>query len=141
MAKYLIIILFLLISITVRSSTHSQLVIVTNIDNQCECSLDFIRKLYLGRVTKFRDGRPAEPVIYKDDFLLQVKFYDRVLHSSAPRLRKHWSKLEFSGRGSRPEMVTDFTDLQGKLAKNIGYIGFMDIKYVDETKYRVLHRL
>ena len=72
---------------------------------------------------------------------MQVKFYDQVLHSSAPRLRKHWSKLEFSGRGSRPLMISSFTELQGKLTCGIGYIGFTELKNVDETKYRVLHRL
>lgn len=138
--KFLIIIL-LLTAFKVGSSANTRVVIVTNVDNTCECSLEFIRKLYLGRVTRYRDGRLAAPIIYLDDPVMQAKFYDLVLHSSAPRLRKHWSKLEFSGRGSRPETIKDAEELLNKLDSNTGYIGFVNAKDIDEKKYRILHEL
>lgn len=144
--KYLIQLIVLLACIVSTNagsmSTKSpQLVIITSKDNTCECSLGFIRKLYLGRVNKYRDGRIAAPIIYKDTSSMQSKFFDVVLHSSEPRLSKHWSKIEFSGRGSRPRYVQDYDDLVDKIDSDNRYIGFADQTNVDAKKYRVLYVL
>ncbi len=127
--KILIISILLLISLPVFSQGET-LVVVVHVDNKCTCSLDLVRKIYLGRVRNFRDGTSAVAVTYKDESALRAKFYDLVLHSNKNRLGKLWARLVFSGRNTAPVVLESTKDVLVKIAANKNYIGFISVQDV-----------
>lgn len=89
--------------------------------------------LFLGRTTRFPDGRPAVPVDQREGNQARTDFYTGYLGRSASEIKAHWSKVIFTGRGSPPRAVADTDQLRRLIASGPSYIGYLDRSAVDRS--------
>lgn len=88
--------------------------------------------LYLGRTSRFPDGRRAEPVDLEPGSEVRREFYQAYLGRSQSEIKAHWSKAVFTGRGRPPPDVEDGAAMKEALAGNPRAIGYIDRSLVDD---------
>ena len=89
--------------------------------------------LFLGRTTRFPDGRPAVPVDQSQGSQARTDFYTGYLGRSASEIKAHWSKVVFTGRGSPPRAVADTEQLRLLIASSPSYVSYLDRSAVDRS--------
>jgi ABC-type phosphate transport system substrate-binding protein len=89
--------------------------------------------LFLGRTTRFSDGRTAVPVDQREGSQARTDFYTGYIGRSASEIKAHWSKVIFTGRGSPPRAVADTEQLRRLIASDPSYIGYLDRSAVDRS--------
>lgn len=109
-------------------------VIIVSADNPVRAlPAHALADIYLGRRTRFPDGRRAEPVDYRDGSSATDAFYREILGRSAPQLRAHWSRLLFTGRGRAPHQVGSAEELIEWIAAQPNAIGYVAADTVDDS--------
>lgn len=89
--------------------------------------------IYLGRVSRFPDGRPAVPIDQSPGSRARDAFYETYLGRSGSEIKAHWSKLVFTGRGRPPRDVADGEAVKELVADNPGVLGYLSLGMVDES--------
>jgi ABC-type phosphate transport system substrate-binding protein len=89
--------------------------------------------LFLGRVTRFPDGRLAVPIDQRDDSPAYAEFYSVFVGRTAAQVKAHWSKIIFTGRGSPPRAVADGEQLRRRVAGDSSTIGYLERRLVDAS--------
>lgn len=96
-----------------------------------EISRLHLADLYLGRSSRFEDGRPAMPVDQEQGASARESFYETYLRRSTAEIKAHWSKIIFTGRGRPPRDVPGGEQMRELLADNPRAIGYLDHRLVD----------
>lgn len=123
-------------------ASDEEFVVIVSADNPVRSlPAHTLADIYLGRRTRFPDGRPAQPVDYRDGGPASEAFYREILERTAPQLRAHWSRLLFTGRGRPPHQVDSVGELLARIASDPNAIGYVSAGMVDDTVRVVrLHR-
>jgi ABC-type phosphate transport system substrate-binding protein len=87
--------------------------------------------IFLGRASRFPDGRPAVPLDLVEGSALRDEFYSDYAGKSPAQLKAHWSKIIFTGRGQPPREVGNGVELKKRLAENPNAIGYIERSLVD----------
>jgi len=87
--------------------------------------------LYLGRTSRFPDGRRAAPIDLEPGAPERAEFYERYLGRSPAEMKSHWSKLIFTGRGRPPPDVPSGQAVKERIADDPSAIGYVDETLVD----------
>lgn len=107
-------------------------VVVVSADNPLtEISRLHLADLYLGRTSRFEDGRPAVPVDQEQGSAAREAFYESYLNRSPSEIKAHWSKIIFTGRGRPPRDVPGGEEMRELVAENPRAIGYLDRALVD----------
>jgi ABC-type phosphate transport system substrate-binding protein len=87
--------------------------------------------LFLGRATRFPDGRLAVPIDHREGSPAHAEFYSAFIGRTAAQVRAHWSKIIFTGRGSPPRSIADSGQLRRRVAGDSSTIGYLERSMVD----------
>jgi ABC-type phosphate transport system substrate-binding protein len=87
--------------------------------------------IFLGKATRFPNGRPAVPIDQAEGTSARDAFYTQFAGKSAAQLKAHWSKIIFTGRGQPPKAVANSVETKKLLAQNPDAIGYIDRATVD----------
>lgn len=89
--------------------------------------------IFLGRSSRFPDGRPATPIDQAEGSDARSEFYSAYAGKSQAQLNAHWAKIVFTGRGRPPFEVDDGLAVRKYLAEHPGTIGYIDRDLVDSS--------
>ena len=108
----------MLLSLAV-STTRAEVVAVVSASNPvAELSTIQIADIFLGKSSRFPDGRAAIPIDQSESSAERSEFYARYVRKSAVEMKMHWSKLIFTGRGQPPRALPDANAVKALLAQN-----------------------
>ncbi len=89
--------------------------------------------IFLGKISRFPDGKQAVPIDQADGSGIRDEFYAKIVGKSAPQIKAYWSKIIFTGRGQPPKTVSSSIEMKKRLAENPSAIGYIDDKMVDDS--------
>jgi ABC-type phosphate transport system substrate-binding protein len=89
--------------------------------------------LYLGRTSRFPDGKPAMPIDQRPGTNDRAAFSETYLGRSEAQIKAHWSKLIFTGRGRPPAEAADAQTVLEMVAANPNAIGYVHPRFVDAS--------
>ncbi len=114
------------------------LVVVVSADNPL-IRMDRLRlqDLYLGRTSRFADGRQAEPIDQAPGSPDRATFYATYLGRTLAEVKAHWSRIIFTGRGEPPREVPDGVALRKLVARTPGAIGYLERRQLDVSVHAV----
>lgn len=116
----------------VTPAADTVVVVVSSASPVEEMSRLHLSDLYLGRTSRYPDGRPAEPIDQEPGSDVRREFYQTYLGRSQSEIKAHWSKAVFTGRGRPPPDVEDGEEMKEALAGNPRAIGYIDRSLVDD---------
>lgn len=97
-----------------------------------------VADIFLGKATRFPDGRLAAPIDQAEGSAARDEFYLAFAGKSPAQLNAHWSKLVFTGRGRPPPVAAGLAALKRRLAENPHAIGYIEEGLVDDSMKKVL---
>jgi ABC-type phosphate transport system substrate-binding protein len=89
--------------------------------------------IFLGRVSRFPNGKEAVPLDQAEDARARTEFYSKLAGRSAPQMKAYWAKIIFTGRGQPPQEVRDDAEMRKRIAENPAAVGYMDESLVDDS--------
>jgi len=92
-----------------------------------------IADIFLGKMTRFPDGREVEPIDQGEGSAARDEFYLKFAGKSPAQIKAFWSKIIFTGRGRPPPEVSNGVEVKKFIAKHPGAIGYIDQKLVDDS--------
>jgi ABC-type phosphate transport system substrate-binding protein len=91
-----------------------------------------IADIFLGKLTRFADGRLVVPVDQVENSAVRVAFYREFAGKSPAQIKALWSKIIFTGRGQPPAEAVNHIAVIKFIAKNPDAIGYIERKQVDD---------
>lgn len=89
-----------------------------------ELTPEQIKRIYMGKSSKFPDGTAAVPLVISHTDPAFNTFAREVLKRSPKQLKSYWAKRMFTGRSRPPQIVESFSKMIEMVASNPMYIGF-----------------
>ncbi len=122
----------------ISSAAMAEISVVVNPANANALSADEIKRIFLGKKSKFPDGSRAVPVGQDDKSAVVTEFNEKVLDRSSNQLKAYWSKLIFTGKGAPPKKAGSNAEVLKMVASEPDKIGFVDSASVDGSVKVVL---
>ena len=97
-----------------------------------------LAQIYLGKMKNYSNGRSIKAVDLPKGSAAHKKFYKSVVKKSPAAVKRHWSKLKFTGKGKPPKEISDPRDVVRWVATTEGAIGYIDGKYLNKSVKVVL---
>lgn len=89
--------------------------------------------LYMGRTTRFPDGKTAHPIDQKAGSTARATFSEAYLGRSEAQMKSYWSKLIFTGRGRPPREAADGQAMKTLVARDPRAIGYIEARLLDSS--------
>lgn len=113
--------------------TDTVVVVVSSRSPVTSISRRHLADLYLGRTSRFDDGRRATPVDLEPGTPAREAFYERYLQRSPAEIEAHWARLIFTGRGRPPQELESGREMRERVAADASAIGYLDRRSVDAS--------
>lgn len=113
--------------------TDTVVVVVSSRSPVTSISRLHLADLYLGRASRFDDGRPAAPIDLEPGTPAREAFYQRYLQRSPAEIEAHWARLVFTGRGRPPPDVESGREMRERVAADPRAVGYLDRSLVDAS--------
>lgn len=81
--------------------------------------------LFMGRVSAFPQGEPAQTLDLKPGTPLRADFYRRLTGKNEAQVDAYWATLVFAGRMSPPRQFSDDRQLISEVQRNISAIAYV----------------
>lgn len=88
--------------------------------------------IFLGRSSYFDNGLRAIPLDQHADSDTREQFYSSLLDWSPAKLKAHWSKVIFTGRGKPPRQLDSDADVKTMVSNSRNAIGYIQRGSVDD---------
>jgi ABC-type phosphate transport system substrate-binding protein len=115
----------------VRAAAAEVVAVVSARNPVTELSKNQVVDIFLGRASRFPDGRPAVPIDQVEGSSAREAFYLEFAGKSPAQLKAHWSKIIFTGRGQPPKEVANSAEVKKQLVENPNAIGYIEQGLVD----------
>lgn len=92
--------------------------------------LSNIKRLFLGKTTKFSNGDTAVPF---ENSAQKSIFHHQITGKEVAQLKAYWARRVFSGKGFPPKEMLDSGKLKSLIANDLTSIGYIDSTAVDPT--------
>lgn len=124
----------LALGLFVHIDANAESVIIVHPDNPIAAlSADDVSRIYLGKTHNFPDGSRAEPIDQDTGSKIREDFSEQYLDMSEAQVKRHWSKLMFSGKGRPPLERSGDPAVKSEVAGNAAAIGYIDSSNVDDS--------
>ena len=132
--------LFLALFSFFNFQTHALFIIVNKKNNITTMSTKSIKKIYLGKMTRWGNNEPTVIADYVSSHKLREKFSAQYLGKTAFKVYKIWIRHSLSGRTSPPHYFRDERDIVDYVSSNVGAIGYVKNKHKNssEIKYIII---
>jgi ABC-type phosphate transport system substrate-binding protein len=97
-----------------------------------------VADIFLGKMTRFPDGRQVLPIDQFENSSARETFYLKFTGLSPAQIKMYWSKIIFTGRGQPPPAVSNDTEVKKFIAKHPDAIGYIERNLVDDSVKVVL---
>lgn len=122
-----------LVSFMAGTVCAAEVVVVVSSQNPVKTlSRAQITDIYLGRMIRFPNGNPVEPIDLNESASTRSQFYSRYLGQSPSQIKVHWSRLIFTGRGQPPPTVSSEDAMADRVAENPDAIGYLSSDFLDD---------
>lgn len=115
----------LLSTLVVSNYSMAEVSVVVHPDNANTISSKDVKRIFLGKTKFFPDGSQAVPMIQSEGDTTD-DFYAKALEKSDSQLKAYWSKLIFTGKGTKPDSVKNDVAVIELVSKNPNIIGYID---------------
>lgn len=115
------------------TAADTLVVVVSANSPLAEMSQNHLVDVYLGRTTRFPDGRSVVPLDQENGSSSRDQFYAEFMGRSPSDVKAHWSKLIFTGRGRPPQELSGDEAVRLRVAEDSSTIGYIDISAVDAS--------
>ena len=92
-----------------------------------------VADMFLGKMTRFPDGRQVLPIDQVENSSEREEFYLKFAGKAPAQIKAYWSKIIFTGRGQPPPEVSNDIEVKKFIAKHPGAIGYIEQKWVDDS--------
>ena len=100
-------------------------VIVNNDVSVSEVDADTVKKIYLGKKSKWNDGKKIAFVALKDGSVHSA-FLDAYIKKSPSQFSTYWKQMIFSGKGLPPNAFGSEAEIVQYVSATSGAIGYVD---------------
>lgn len=129
----------LLIAALLAASAHAEVVVVVNPRNPvASLTSEQVTQIYTGASTSFPGGAAVSPIDQPEGTPVREEFLAKVLEKSGAQFKAIWSRLIFSGKGSRPKAAADSAEVKRMVAADPAAIGFIERSALDASVKPVL---
>jgi ABC-type phosphate transport system substrate-binding protein len=90
-----------------------------------------VADIFLGKTTRFPDGKAVTPIDQAESSPLRDEFYLKFTGKSPAQLRAHWSKILFTGRGQPPPVAQSSVEIKKRIVADPDAIGYIERTMVD----------
>jgi ABC-type phosphate transport system substrate-binding protein len=87
--------------------------------------------IFLGKTSRFPDGRLALPIDQDEGSDARDEFYATFAGKSPAQVKAHWSKIIFTGRGQPPLAVANGNEVKKHVAATPNSIGYIERTQLD----------
>ena len=102
-----------------------QIVIVNNSVAVSSIDADSLKKIYLGKKTKWDNGDKIVPVTLNEGPVHEA-FLKNVIKKSNTQFLTYWKQMIFTGKGIPPKSVPSDADVVNFISSTPGGIGYID---------------
>lgn len=128
-----------LAALALAAPAQADLLVVVHPRNPVgELTAEQVAQIYMGASNAFPGGGGAVPLDQAEGSAARQEFLARVLDKSAAQFKAVWSRLIFSGKGTRPRVLADSGEVKKAVAAEPAAIGFIDAAAVDASVKVVL---
>lgn len=92
-----------------------------------------VANIFMGKMARFPDGTLAIPIDQSESAAVRDEFYTKVAGKSPEKMKAHWSKVIFTGRGRPPPTVASSGEAKKRAASNPRIIAYIEPHLVDES--------
>ncbi len=122
MAKLLVVIAALMFS----GPLQADILVIVNAQNAVtRLEKKQVIDLFMGRVSAFPQGGPAQTLDLRPGTPLRADFYRRLTGKSEAQVDAYWATLVFAGRMSPPRQFSDDRQLIAEVQKNKSAIAYV----------------
>jgi len=135
--KYSVLTVFLSVAIPsfCSFSALAEVAVVVHPSNQVNLTKNDIKKIYLGKMKNFADGKVILPIDLTEGSDTRSIFNTELLGKSSSQIKAYWSKLIFTGKGTPPKNVKSESEVINTVSTNPSTIGYVDAsKVTDKVK-------
>ena len=127
----------MLLGWALAGSAHAEklMVVVNPRSGLKELSKSELVNIYMGRQKVLEGESTAFPLDISGANLLKARFYNLLLQKKLAEINSYWARLIFSGQGSPPRQLDDFSQIKTAIMDNVGAIGYLpDSEPIDGLK-------
>ncbi|MCP5170252.1 MAG: phosphate ABC transporter substrate-binding protein [Hahellaceae bacterium] len=121
------------LTLTTAIAQADMVVIVSSKNPTDVVPQDVVKKIFLGKLKLFPDGRNAIPLDLPDESDGKEYFYQVTTNKNNAQLKSYWAKLIFTGAGAPSSSVNSQEEMVRLVAENPNTIGYVDKTLVDAT--------
>lgn len=125
--------------LALSGALHAEVVVIVHRNNPvASMTADQVAQIYMGASTTFPAGGTATPLDQPEGSATRDEFLAKVLDKTSAQFKAVWSRLIFSGKGTRPKTLAGSAEVRAAVAADPAAIGFVDRASVDGTVKAVL---
>jgi len=98
---------------------------------------DELRRIFLGKRSRWEDGQPASPVMLADG-PVHEQFVASVLGRTVEKFVTYWKQMVFTGKGIPPRTFATPAELAAFVRTEAGAVGYLPAG-ADTTGLKILH--
>jgi ABC-type phosphate transport system substrate-binding protein len=119
-----------------------ELAVIVNPQNDIShLSRTQVINIFMGNHREFPNGLRAKPLDLPTDNPDKETFYHALVNKNLNQMAAYWSRLVFAGNTSPPIQANNTQEVIQTVASNHNAIGYIDRKYVDPDRVRVVYSL
>ena len=129
----------LTLALALATGARAEVVVVVNPRSGItSLTAEQVAQIYMGATTSFPGGAAASPVDQAEGAPVRDEFLAKVLDKSGAQFKAVWSRLIFSGKGTRPKVAASSAEVRKMVASDPTAIGFVERAAVDNSVRVVL---
>ncbi|MEJ5990819.1 hypothetical protein WG902_12530 [Ramlibacter sp. PS3R-8] len=118
---------------------YAEVVVIVHRNNAvASMTPDQVAQVFMGASTTFPTSATATPIDQPEGSPTRDEFLAKVLDKTPAQFKAVWSRLIFSGKGTRPKTLAGSAEVRSAVAADPAAIGFVDRASVDATVKVVL---
>ncbi|MDU0353441.1 phosphate ABC transporter substrate-binding protein [Paraglaciecola aquimarina] len=118
---------------TLAFSSLAEVVLVVHPNNDSSLDTKMVKRIFLGKASKFSNGNEATPVNQLPSSASRVSFDSDTLGRSSSQVSAYWSKLVFTGKGIPPEELENDAAVIAFVASNENAVGYVNSSAVTSS--------
>ena len=125
--------------LALSGALHAEVVVIVHRSNAvASMTADQVAQIYMGASTTFPGGGAAAPIDQPEGSPVRDEFLAKVLEKNSAQFKAVWSRLIFSGKGTRPKTLAGSADVKKAVGSDPGAIGFIERSALDDSVRPVL---
>lgn len=129
----------LLLGLFASGFAAAEVVVVVNPRNPvASLTAEQVAQIYSGAVTSFPGGGAVVPFDQAEGSAPREEFLARVVGKTAAQYNATWSRLIFSGKGTRPKPLASSAEVRKAVSSDATAIGFIERAALDDSVKAVL---